>query len=75
MAITGSLDTGSVQSSVNFLTQAKNLSKSYEMYIYPNADHAYAQPLFNEGKNLNLEATRVTWLLIDDFLKRHAPVE
>ena len=45
------------------------------MYIYPNADHAYAQPLFNEGKNLNLEATRVTWLLIDDFLKRHAPVE
>lgn len=75
LTITGSLDAGSVQSSVNFLAQAKNLEKVYEMYIYPNADHAYAQPLFNEGKNVNAEATRVTWLLIDDFLKRHAPLE
>jgi carboxymethylenebutenolidase len=68
LAITGSLDDWPLQAALNFLTNQK--SKSLEMYVYPGADHGYAQPLFSGGKNYNPEATRVTWMLMEDFLAR-----
>lgn len=69
LAITGSLDTWPLQAAINFLTNEKD--KLLELYVYPGADHGYAQPLFNGGKNYNAEATRVTWMLMKDFLLRH----
>jgi carboxymethylenebutenolidase len=69
LAITGSLDDWPLQAALNFLAQEKD--KSLELYVYPGADHGYAQPLFNNGKNLNAEATRVTWMLLEDFLARN----
>jgi dienelactone hydrolase len=42
-----------------------------EIFVYPGADHGYAQPLFNEGKNYNPEAVRTTWILVEDFLASH----
>ncbi len=42
-----------------------------EIYIYPGAAHAYAQPLFNNGQNFDETATRVSWMLAEDFLARH----
>jgi carboxymethylenebutenolidase len=69
LAISGSLDKWAVQAALNFFTNEK--SKSFELYIYPGADHGYAQPLFLNGKNYDEEATRMTWKLTEDFLTRH----
>ena len=69
LAITGSLDEWPVQAALNFFANEK--SKSIEIYIYPGAGHAYAQPLFLNGKNYDPVATRVTWNVMDDFLSRH----
>jgi carboxymethylenebutenolidase len=69
LAITGSLDEWPVQAALNFFANEK--SKSIEIYIYPGVGHAYAQPLFLNGKNYDPEATRVTWNVMDDFLSRH----
>jgi carboxymethylenebutenolidase len=68
-AITGSKDEWPVQAALNFMANEKD--KSLELYIYPDAYHAYAQPLFSDGKNYNAEATRITWKLMEDFLSRH----
>ena len=46
-------------------------TRSYELFIYPGADHGYAQPFFNGGRNYNAEAVRATWVLVDDFLGSH----
>ena len=68
-AITGALDEWPVQAALHFLTDEKD--KSFELYIYPGASHGYAQPYFLNGKNYNADATRITWILLEDFLKRH----
>lgn len=69
LSITGTLDNWPVEAALNFFANEKK--KSFEMYFYPGADHGYAQPLFLGGKNYNAEATRVTWMLMKDFLSRN----
>jgi carboxymethylenebutenolidase len=69
LAITGSKDEWPVQAALSFFANEKD--KSFELYIYPGVNHAYAQPLFLNGKNYDAEATRVTWKLMEDFLYRH----
>jgi carboxymethylenebutenolidase len=66
LAITGSLDAWPLQAGMDFLANEKD--KSFEFFVYPRADHGYAQPLFNAGKNYNAEATRITWVLMEDFI-------
>jgi len=68
LAIVGGEDNGAAQTAINFLSSMKEAKRPYEMFIYPGADHGYAQPLFNGGKNYNAEAVRATWLLTEDFL-------
>jgi carboxymethylenebutenolidase len=68
LVIAGGEDTGAMQAAVNFLSSMKEAKRPCEMLIYPGADHGYAQPLFNEGKNYNPEAVRTTWVLVEDFL-------
>ena len=69
LAITGGLDNWPLEAALSFLQNHKD--KSFELYVYPGAEHGYAQPLFNSGKNYNAEATRVTWWLLKDFLARN----
>jgi len=69
--ITGSKDGWSLPSSTNFLSNMEEAGRLVELYVYPGAAHAYAQSLFNGGKNYDKEATRLTWLLTEDFLRRH----
>ena len=71
LCITGAEDNWSLPASIEFLNKMKNLEKLCEIYIYPGASHAYSQPLFNDGKNFDSEATRMTWLLTEDFLERN----
>ncbi len=66
LAITGSLDQWPLQAGINFL--AKEKDKSFEFFVYPLADHGYAQPFFNGGRNYDAEATSKTWMLINEFL-------
>ena len=70
LVITGDEDTGAMQSAINFLSSMKAAKRPYEMLVYPGADHGYAQPLFNKGKNYNPEAVSTTWVLVEDFLGR-----
>lgn len=42
-----------------------------EIYIYPGAAHAFAQPLFNQGQTFDPVATESSWRLTEDFLQRH----
>jgi dienelactone hydrolase len=73
LAITGSLDNWPLQAGINFLASEKN--KSFEFFVYPQADHGYAQPLFNGGRNYNQEATKNTWKLMEEFIQQHADKE
>jgi dienelactone hydrolase len=69
LAITGALDKGALDAAQNFLATQKN--KQFNLHVIAGADHGYAQPMFNHGRNYDYEATRVTWLLIEDFLRRN----
>ena len=71
LVIAGSEDTGATQAAINFLSGMKAARRACEIFVYPGADHGYAQPLFNEGKNYNPEAVRTTWVLVEDFLASH----
>jgi dienelactone hydrolase len=68
LVIAGAEDSGAARAAINFLSNMRQVNRPYEMLIYPGADHGYAQPLFNEGKNYNAEAVRATWVLVDDFI-------
>ena len=41
-----------------------------EVYVYPGAEHAFAQPLFNQGRTYDPVATDVAWKVTDSFLAR-----
>ena len=71
LVVSGAEDTGAVQAAGGFLANMKAAKRQCEMFIYPGADHGYAQPLFNGGKNFSPEAVRVSWVVIDDFLDSH----
>jgi carboxymethylenebutenolidase len=71
LVIAGSEDSGAMQAAIKFLSNMKEAKRLCEMFVYPGADHGYAQPLFNEGKNYNPEAVRTTWVLVEDFLASH----
>lgn len=49
----------------------ESMDRSIELHIFPGLGHAFAQPLFNGGNNFDLAATESSWLLTEDFLRRH----
>ncbi|MGB5820962.1 MAG: dienelactone hydrolase family protein [Saonia sp.] len=69
LAITGSDDEWALNAALNYLQLKPD--KPLELYVYPSANHGYAQPLFSAGANYDEEAVRLTWLLLEDFLGRH----
>jgi carboxymethylenebutenolidase len=71
LVIAGAEDTDAVQAAIHFLSTMKEAKRPLEMFVYPGVGHGYAQPLFNEGKNYNMEAVRTTWVLAEDFLNTH----
>ena len=68
LVITGAEDGNALGTALNFLGRMKTAKRACELFVYPGADHGYAQPLFNDGKNYNPIAVRTTWILIEDFL-------
>jgi len=71
LLIVGSHDGPSApESSLAFSKAADAAGVGAEVYVYPGADHAFAQPLFNQGKTYDPIATGVAWELTESFLSR-----
>lgn len=71
LLIVGSRDGNSAaEDAAAFSRAADTAGVSAEIYIYPGADHAFAQPLFNQGKTYDPIAAELAWRLSEDFLKR-----
>ena len=69
LGIFGELDNNpSVETVRQFETALKNLGKSPEIYIYENADHAFANP---SGHRYNAEAAEDAWKKTITFLNQH----
>jgi carboxymethylenebutenolidase len=67
----GSKDKWSNSSYSKLDKELQAVEKSAEVYIYPNTGHAFAQKLFNSGKNYNPDATNAMHNVLDNFLARH----
>jgi carboxymethylenebutenolidase len=71
LLVVGSRDGRSApEDAAAFSRAADAAGKGAEVYVYPRADHAFAQPLFNQGKTYDPAAADVAWLLSESFLKR-----
>jgi len=71
LLIVGSHDGPSAaDSSLAFSKAADAAGVGAEVFVYPGADHAFAQPLFNQGRTYDPVATSVAWQLSESFLKR-----
>lgn len=71
LVATGSRDAWALDAAIALMPKLEEAGRSMELYVYPGARHAYAQKLFNGGANYDAEATRMTWVVVDDFLERH----
>lgn len=72
--MTGSKDQWALDMAVKMIPRMAEASKEAEIDVYPGADHGFTQPLYADGANLDPEATRMTWLLLEDFPGRHFPM-
>jgi carboxymethylenebutenolidase len=71
LSIVGSHDgAAAAEDSAAFSRAADVAGVGSEVFIYPGAEHAFAQPLFNEGKTYDPAAAQVAWLLSESFLQR-----
>jgi carboxymethylenebutenolidase len=69
LGIFGALDDNpSVETVREFEAVLKSLDKSVEIYIYPGADHAFANP---SGMNYDPEAAEDAWERTTAFLEQH----
>jgi carboxymethylenebutenolidase len=74
LLIAGSRDgEAAAENAAAFSRAADKAGVGAEIYVYPGADHAFAQPLFNAGKTFDPVAAQVAWDLTESFLKRRLP--
>ncbi|MEM7222318.1 MAG: alpha/beta fold hydrolase [Pseudomonadota bacterium] len=71
LAVTGSADGWSVPEHAGLEKRLRGLGRDLEIYVYPGADHAFAQPLYNGGQSYDVDATKAMRNVLDDFLGRH----
>ena len=71
LTVTGALDEGSLQASVDLMQHRAALGQPLELHVMPMVGHAYAQPLFEGGKSYSESATKLTWHAIDGFFAWH----
>jgi carboxymethylenebutenolidase len=73
LGLFGAKDTGIKVESVNaFEAALENLRKSYDIHIYPNAEHAFANPT---GKAYNENVANDAWQKTLQFLESNLKVE
>jgi len=75
LLVVGSKDGPSAAENALRFSQATDAAgRGAEVYVYPGAAHAFAQPLFNEGRTFDPVAAETAWRLSEDFLKRRLQV-
>lgn len=71
LLVVGSADgTTAGENAAAFSKAADTAGGAAEIYVYPGAAHAFAQPLFNQGKTYDPIAAETAWRLSEDFLQR-----
>jgi len=71
LLVVGSKDGPSAaENAAAFSKAADDAGAAAEIYVYPGAAHAFAQPLFNQGTTYDPVATDIAWQLTESFLKR-----
>jgi carboxymethylenebutenolidase len=71
LLIVGSADgPTAAENAAAFSKAADAAGAAAEVYVYPGAAHAFAQPLFNQGKTYDPIAAETAWRLSEDFLRR-----
>jgi carboxymethylenebutenolidase len=71
LLVVGSKDGPSAAANALRFSQAADAAgREAEVYVYLGAAHAFAQPLFNEGRTFDPLAAETAWRLSEDFLKR-----
>lgn len=70
LLVVGSKDGPAAENAASFSKAADDAGEAAEIYVYPGAAHAFAQPLFNQGTTYDPVATDVAWRLTEDFLRR-----
>jgi carboxymethylenebutenolidase len=71
LLVVGSKDgPAAAENAASFSKAADDAGAAAEIYVYPGAAHAFAQPLFNQGTTYDPVATDVTWQLTESFLRR-----
>jgi len=67
---TGSADSWALATALALLPRLDSLARGAELYVYPKAQHAFAQPLYGGGVGYDPVATTATWRVVDDYLRR-----
>ena len=70
LLVTGSQDGPAAEHAAAFSRAMDDAGAGAEVYLYPGAAHAFAQPLFGGGRGLDPAATQAAWALTEDFLRR-----
>jgi carboxymethylenebutenolidase len=70
LLVVGSKDGSAADNAAAFSKAADAAGAKAEVHIYPGEEHAFAQPLFNQGKTYDAVAAESAWRLSEDFLKR-----
>ncbi len=55
---------------INFFNSVNKLSGSATLFIYPQARHAFAQKLFNDGANYDINAKEASLNVVSKFLSQ-----
>jgi carboxymethylenebutenolidase len=63
-------DTKAADIAARLSKAADEAGKLAEIFIFPGAAHAFAQPLFNAGKTYDPVAAETAWTLTMDFIQR-----
>lgn len=70
LLVVGSKDGSAADNAAAFSKAADAAGAKAEIHVYPGEAHAFAQPLFNEGRTYDAVAAESAWRLSEDFLKR-----
>lgn len=71
LLVVGSKDGSAADNAAAFSKAADAAGAKAEIHIYPGEEHAFAQPLFNQGRTYDAVAAESAWRLSEDFLKRN----
>ena len=70
LLVVGSMDGNSSEAAAVFSKATDEAGQLAEVFIYPGAQHAFAQPLFNQGTTYDPVAAEVAWGLAINFFAR-----